>query len=89
MVAISWKGRIGHRLWLLKRETEDFFGWPIVWRGVEGGDSVVNGFVDELGGIQGVRVGVVLVVEGPGAEDEGWEDFTEGGCWLGHDEGWW
>lgn len=46
---------------------EDFFGRAVVGGGVEGADAVLEGLLDEAGGVEFVGVGVVLVVECCGA----------------------
>jgi hypothetical protein len=52
---------------------EEGFRGAVVGRGIEGADAEVEGAPDDGVGGEGVGVGVVLVIEGCGAADEGWE----------------
>nr|POF04119.1 hypothetical protein CFP56_21874 [Quercus suber] len=53
---------------------EDLLGGAVVGGGVESAHAELERLLDEAGGVELVGVGVVLVVEGRGAEDEGRQD---------------
>lgn len=63
------------------------FSWAVVGRGVEGEDARVEGTLDDGEGGEAFGGGVVLVVEGGGAEDKGGDLFSDGGSinigWTG------
>lgn len=48
---------------------DEIFGGAVVRRGIEGANAEGEGAVDDTGSREGIGVGVVLVVEGCGAED--------------------
>jgi len=77
---------VGRGGWGGEGGAEDGFGGAVVGGGVEGGDTGGEGAVDEQSGREGEGVGVVLVVEGCGAEDERGEDGGERRLGLRHCE---
>lgn len=64
----------------------EVFSRAVVGGCIEGADAEGKGAVDNTSSGEGVGIGVILVVEGCGAEDEGRKDLGDGGSCRRHDE---
>ena len=60
-----------------KGVAEDLFCRTVIWRGIEGADAVGESALYDFRGPKGERVGIELVVESSGAEDERWQGCRE------------
>ena len=64
--------------------TEDLFCRTVIWRSIEGSDTVCESALYDLRRTESERIGIKLVIEGSSAEDKWWKVCGELGTWFDH-----